>query len=82
VIANLNSDNACRMEDIDLCCEVAGTFFDVSKCPQHPAIRCENRWAVTFPRMGRMPRSQQGIARFHLLRETEGAITFHARFRK
>jgi hypothetical protein len=58
----------------------AGPIFDLAKRPQDLAARVENRRGGSFAGERFLPRGQQGVVRFHPLRESRSAPKFATRF--
>ena len=64
----------------DLAFQLAGAILDAAEGPQHLAARIEDRGNVPSLRQRFLPGGQQGVVRFHPLRESRSALQFAPRF--
>ena len=82
MVADLDSENAAFVENVDASHQVASALFNVAKCSEHFAAGRKNRWRIPLSRERFLPVLQQWIGRFHRLRRARCASKFRAPFQK
>jgi len=80
MIAEIDRMDLTRRGRIDLRFEHARSTFDVAKRSERGAASVENRRRVSLALQGFLPRGEQGVVRFHPLREGLSVPKFATRF--
>ena len=82
MVADLDSENAAFVENVDASHQVASALFNVAKCSEHFAAGRKNRRRIPLSGERFLPILQQWIGRFHRLRRARCASKFRAPFQK
>ena len=82
MVADLDSENAAFVENVDASQQVASALFNVAECSEHFAAGRKNSWRIPLSRERFLPVLQQWIGGFHRLRRARCASRFRAPFQR